>query len=183
MIWIVFLSQSSCAVCGMISNADANISTLNSKEVESIVHSSSVAVCDMITTSSFNYSTNGGLLVCNYGGLPIQKDPNATLPSPISRGLGVRIEACLCLCAFVSLCLCVSASVLRGTGIFFELCFSAIGCVCVYLCSFFFPLFFCVTPFPCMFMYVRVFRGLVGACVCVCESVCVCVCVCHQLNV
>ena len=66
----------------MISNADANISTLNSKEVESFAHSSSVAACDVINTSSFKDCTNGGLLLCNYGGLPIEEDPNATLPSP-----------------------------------------------------------------------------------------------------
>ena len=85
MICLAYLLLSSCAACVMNSHADANFNTMNFTESESIIYSNSVAVCDMINTTSFNYYTDGGLLVCNYGGLPIQEDPNATLPSPFSR--------------------------------------------------------------------------------------------------
>ena len=50
---------------------DQNLTiAVSNDQLADISFTISNAVCNMINSSQFNYYTNGGELVCNYGGLP-----------------------------------------------------------------------------------------------------------------
>ena len=93
MICLAYLLLSSCAARATSTPAEANndLNPTSNHLSTSLAASNlnSTAVCNMINSTSFNQYTNGGMLVCNYGGLPFQEDSmnlmNLTLHRPVSR--------------------------------------------------------------------------------------------------